>query len=190
VKVPRSIQLNSSDGKLLLRPYEFDDAEAVFAAAEASRAELSRWMDWCTPDYSIEDTYDWYKKLPGAWERGEVYGFAVLDAANRTILGGCGLNHILWDYRLANLGYWVRSDRTGQGVATQAAFAVARFGIEQLRLRRIEIIAAVDNAASRRVAEKTGARFEGILRNRIKIGDRNLDAAMYSLIPEDLDTAL
>jgi RimJ/RimL family protein N-acetyltransferase len=37
------------------------------------------------------------------------------------------------------------------------------------------------------VAEKTGATFEGILRNRIKIGDRNLDAAMHSLIPGDFE---
>jgi RimJ/RimL family protein N-acetyltransferase len=35
------------------------------------------------------------------------------------------------------------------------------------------------------VAEKTGARFEGILRKRLKLGDRNIDAAMYSLIPDD-----
>ena len=40
-----------------------------------------------------------------------------------------------------------------------------------------------------RVAEKAGATFEGILRSRLKLGDKNIDAAMFSLLPEDLQYA-
>jgi len=185
--ISRTVQLQSVDKRLLLRPYEPEDAEAVFEAVDSSRAELSPWMDWCTPNYSIADTRAWLAKLPGAWERKETFGFAILDASDGTFLGGCGLNNIIWAYRIANLGYWVRSKRTGEGVATAAAVEVARFGLAKLGLCRIEIVAAVGNTASRRVAEKTGATYEGILRNRIKIGDRNLDAAMHSLIPGDFE---
>lgn len=187
--IPRDVRLRSPDGRLLLRPYELDDADALFEAVDFSRAELAPWMDWCTPDYAIADTRAWLPKHPEAWERKELFGFVILDASDETVLGGCGLNNIIWSYRIANLGYWVRSDRTREGVATAAAVAVARFGLEQLDLRRIEIVVAVGNTASRRVAEKTGARFEGVLRNRIKIGDRSLDAAMHSLIPEDFEGA-
>jgi ribosomal-protein-serine acetyltransferase len=183
--ISRSIRLNSNDARLLLRPYELSDAENVFAAVIASRADLSPWMDWCTPQYSIEDTRHWLESLPAAWERREIFGFGVFDAGTEQFVGGCGLNHIQWDYKLGNLGYWVRSERTKEGIATQAALTVARFGLESLGLRRVEIIAATINGASRRVAEKTGARFEGVLRKRIKIGDRNLDAAMYSLVDDD-----
>jgi ribosomal-protein-serine acetyltransferase len=187
MNIPRSIHLNSSDGRLLLRPYELDDAPEIYEAVIISKTELSPWMDWCTPQYSIQDTRDWLLTLPGAWGRREIYGFAVLNAVTQQFLGGCGLSHFQWDYKLANLGYWVRSDRTAEGIATEAALTVARFGIEGLGLRRVEIIVAMDNSASRRVAEKTGAKFEGILRNRIKIGDRNFDAAMHSLIPDDFE---
>ncbi|MGA9191486.1 MAG: GNAT family protein [Anaerolineales bacterium] len=185
--ISRDVHLRSDDGRFVLRPYETEDAESIYDAVYASRAELAPWMDWCTPDYSIADTRAWLPKLPGAWERKEIFGFAILDASDGTFLGGCGLNNIIWEYRIANLGYWVRSNRTGEGVATAAAVPVARFGLEKLGLCRIEIVAAVGNTASRRVAEKTGATFEGILRNRIKIGDRNLDAAMHSLIPGDFE---
>ncbi len=183
--IPRTIHLSSNDGRLLLRPYEVSDAADMYEAVIASRSELSPWMDWCTPQYAIQDTREWLQSLPDAWKQGEIYGFGIFDAGTEQFVGGCGLNHILWDYKLANLGYWVRSERTREGIATRAAIVVARFGIEKLGLRRVEIIAAVENAASRRVAEKTGAQFEGILRNRIKIGDQNLDTAMYSLIPDD-----
>jgi RimJ/RimL family protein N-acetyltransferase len=63
----------------------------------------------------------------------------------------------------------------------------ARFGFEQLGLQRIEIVAAVANVPSQRVAEKAGARREGILRNRLLIRGESLPAVLFSLVPEDLN---
>jgi ribosomal-protein-serine acetyltransferase len=57
----------------------------------------------------------------------------------------------------------VRTRQTGQGIATAAVRLIARFGFEDLGLRRLELLVAVDNMASRRVAEKVGATFEGVL---------------------------
>jgi ribosomal-protein-serine acetyltransferase len=181
----RKIKLISGGGNFFLRPYQLEDAPAIYAAVDLSRHELSPWMDWCNPDYSIQDTVNWLEGLPRAWNQRQIYGFAAFDAATEEFLGGCSLNHINWAYRLANLAYWVRTDRTSEGIATGSALLVAQFGLDELGLRRIEIVVAVDNKASRRVAEKTGAKFEGILRNRIKIGAENYDAAMYSLVPVD-----
>ena len=48
-------------------------------------------------------------------------------------------------------------------------------------------MAAIDNAPSRRVAEKAGAKVEGILRNRVTLNGRLHDAVMHSLVPGDLD---
>jgi RimJ/RimL family protein N-acetyltransferase len=44
---------------------------------------------------------------------------------------------------------------------------------------------AVENEKSRRVAEKIGAHYEGILLNRMVIGKVIADAYMYSIIPQD-----
>jgi RimJ/RimL family protein N-acetyltransferase len=46
------------------------------------------------------------------------------------------------------------------------------------------MLIAVDNAASRRVAEKLGATREGILRHRLVLGAVRTDAALYALIAE------
>lgn len=186
----RDIQLTTDDGRLLLRPAGIEDASALYEAVRASMDELMPWMDWCRPGYTIDDTKKWLRKLPEQWQEGQSFGFAIVDAASGQILGSCGLGHINSSYRIANLGYWVRSDRTGEGIATEAARQVAQFGFRELGLVRIEIVAAVENWASRRVAEKTGAHFEGILRKRLKIGDKNVDAAMHSLVPEDFSNSL
>ncbi|NIS78922.1 MAG: GNAT family N-acetyltransferase [Anaerolineales bacterium] len=185
MSLPRNIELKEINGRIVLRPPVKDNASEIYDAVMVSLDELMPWMDWCTPDYSIEITLEWLDKLPSEWEKGNNYQFSIFDILSGQFLGSCGINHINQAYLLANLGYWVRSDRTGEGIATQAARLVAKFGFQALELRRIEIVTAEENWASRRVAERAGASFEGILRRRIKIGDRNIDAAMHSLIPED-----
>ena len=98
--------------------------------------------------------------------------------------------------RVVNLGYWVRTSRTRQGISTTATRLLARFGFEELNLNRIEITAAISNKASQRVAEKAGAIREGFLRNRlvvrVQVADTMVfheqvsDTVMFSLIPQDM----
>jgi ribosomal-protein-serine acetyltransferase len=71
-------------------------------------------------------------------------------------------------------------------VAAKAALLVARLGFEDLELHRVEIVIAVENERSQRVAEKTGAQREGVLRNRLSIAARRHDAVMFSLVAADL----
>jgi RimJ/RimL family protein N-acetyltransferase len=97
-----------------------------------------------------------------AWQAGRWYGFAITRVGSPVFLGRVGLDRITAD-RTANVGYWVRTSQTGRGIATAAVRLVARFGFEDLGLRRLELLIAVDNPASRRVAEKAGATFEGVL---------------------------
>ena len=96
------------------------------------------------------------------------------------------MNFINRVHQIGNLGYWVRSTAAGRGVATQAARLMARFAFEQVGLHRVEILAAIPNIASQRVAEKAGAVREGVLRNRLLIRGVSYDAILFSLIPEDL----
>ena len=80
----------------------------------------------------------------------------------------------------------MRSSHVGRGIASAASLQVAQFAFEQLDLVRLEIVAAVDNQASQRVAEKVQATREGLIRNGLVHGEKTLDAVMFSLIPSDL----
>jgi RimJ/RimL family protein N-acetyltransferase len=86
------------------------------------------------------------------------------------------------------LGYWVRSSQTRRDVATTATLLVARFGLEELKLNRVEIFVAAGNVASLRVAEKVGATREGLLRSSLVIHGKVHDAVMFSLIPGDFES--
>ena len=59
---------------------------------------------------------------------------------------------------------------------------LAEFGFEALGLIRLELVIEPQNTASQRVAEKAGAKREGLLRNRLTINGKSRDAWMYSFI--------
>jgi len=179
-------EIRLTDGSVLLEPYRSGDVECLYQAVRESIAELSVWMPWCHADYSIEESRTWVESRAEAWEKGTEYDFVITDAKDGSFLGACSLNHINHNSRIANIGYWVRTSWTKRGVASAAVRLLAQFGLGKLKLNRIEIMVAVGNKTSQRVAEKVGARQEGILRNRIVVRDRVYDAVMFSLIPEDL----
>lgn len=179
-------ELQLTSGPVLLRPYRLCDIDHLYVAVRESIAELSVWMPWCHADYSIEESKVWIESRAEAREKGTEYDFVITDSRNGFLLGGCGLNNINLAHRFANLGYWVRSTQAGKGVATAAALLVARFGLNELKLNRIEIIAATGNKASQRVAEKVGATREGVLRNRLVVRDKVYDGVMFSIVPGDL----
>lgn len=176
-----------ADGRLLLHPWRDADAAELHAAVRESLDSVGRWLPWCHADYGLEQATAWSAHCRAAWQAGEQFAFAVCDAASGELLGGCGLNQLNTAHRNANLGYWVRASRQGQGVAAAAARLVARFGFIELGLIRIEIVTLPGNHASRRVAAKLGAAFEGIARQRLWAWDRAHDAAVHALIPADLD---
>lgn len=175
----------SSEG-VGIRPYRADDVEALYAAVQESARELSVWMPWCTANYSRADSEAFVKSREADWGRGEHYSFVIYDTGNGQFLGGVGLNFPNPMHRFANLGYWVRTTRTRQGVATTAARLAARFGLTQLGLNRLELVTATGNVASQRVARKAGAHCEGVLRRRLVVHGQVHDAVMFSLVPADL----
>jgi ribosomal-protein-serine acetyltransferase len=177
-----------TDGVIVLRPTQLAQAEEIYQAISESVEEVSRWMVWCHEGYQLQESIEFLKKANAEREAGTAYAFSIYaaDAAEGGLLGGCGLNFIDRDYRRANLGYWIRTSATGQGVATRAAQLVARFGFEQQGLERIEIVTDIDNTGSQRVAAKVGAYREGLWRKRVRHHDTQRDAIGFSLTREDL----
>lgn len=174
-----------SDGRVMIRPYRAEDIGAMYEAVRESVAEVSPWLPWCHEGYTVEETTSFITAREEAWKNDEAYGFGVFDSADGTYLGGVGLNFVNRVHQCANLGYWVRSTRTGRGVASAAARLAARFALERLGFLRVEILAAVTNHASQRVAEKAGATREGILRKRLLVNGQPQDAVLYSFVAED-----
>jgi RimJ/RimL family protein N-acetyltransferase len=61
----------------------------------------------------------------------------------------------------AEIGYWVTREARGRGVATRTVLLVTHWALTDLGLTVIELLADVQNVASRRVAEKAGYTRDG-----------------------------
>ncbi len=170
-----------TDGVITLRPPNDADAPALVAAVGSSLGELTPFMPWATPAYDEAAALGWIR---GEHEPDALQYLIVGDDGE--VAGGCGLNLFNEFNRYANLGYWLRSDRTGRGWATRAVVLLARHGLTAVGLERVEIMMSVENEPSRRVAERAGASFEGTMRHRLLLHGRYHDAHLYSIIRPDL----
>jgi RimJ/RimL family protein N-acetyltransferase len=176
-----------TDGGLSLRPWRDADVPPLAAAVRESVASVGRWLPWCCADYTEQDAAAWIAHCQAGWRSGTHFAFALVAANSGEVLGGAGLSQRNQIHRCANLGYWVRQSRQRQGMGSAAARLVARYGFEQLGLIRIEVIVLPDNAPSRATAASIGAKFETIARHRLWTREQAQDAAVYSLLPPDLD---
>jgi ribosomal-protein-serine acetyltransferase len=171
------------DGTVVLRPYRLGDVGDLYEAARESVDQVHPWLPWCHPGFSKAEGEVWIRTQHDKWQTGEEFQFVIRDATSQRFLGGCGLNHVNRVHRFANLGYWVRTSECGRGFASRAAHLAAQYGLRELGLLRIEIVVALGNHGSHRVAEKLGAFKEGVLRNRLFVHGEAHDAVMYSVVP-------
>lgn len=170
---------------LLIRRGRLSDANDLFEAARESIDEVYPFLPWCHPGYEIDDSRKWLKSIEPAWNQGNTWSFMIRDKKNKRLLGGCGLNRID-EHPVANLGYWVRTTAVGHGIATEASLGLAAYAFTYLDMARLEIIMSTRNVASRRVAEKCRARYEGLMKNRLRLQDEFHDAYLYALTTDNM----
>ena len=174
--------------RLLLRPPKLDDAEAVIAAIEESRAELERWMEWAPSMRTVDDARRWAQRVIDAWDdpHGEDFTVGIFRREDGRYLGAAGYHRARWTVPAAEIGYWLRTSETGNGYMREAVTAMTRVAFGTLGLRRLVITCASTNTRSRRVAEAIGFHLEGTLRNDDRLPDGSLrDTLVFSLIDTD-----
>jgi RimJ/RimL family protein N-acetyltransferase len=163
-----------------IRPYEPADVVPMHAAANESWRELEPWMPWAHEGYTLAEAEAWVAMQTKMFPAREMFEFVIVDGAGR-FLGGCGINQIDALNRRANIGYWVRTSAARQGVATAAVREAIAWARANTELKRLEIVVAVGNAASLRVAERVAVK-EGVLRSRLLLHGVFHDAVLFAAI--------
>lgn len=155
----RPMRTELNDGFIAIRAYEPGIEQAVLEAARESFAAISpymrTWRDGATYAKAVRHVSESIQ----AWQAGSWYDFAIGRVDSQAFLGRVGLDRIDRERGRANIGYWVRTGCTRHGIATAAVRLVARFAFEDLDLEELEFVIGLENVASRRVAEKAGARL-------------------------------
>lgn len=87
--------------------------------------------------------------------------------------------------RSASIGYWVSQHLAGRGIVPTAVALAIDYAFEELRLHRIEICIRPENAASLRVVQKLGMRYEGRRERYIHIAGEWCDHDCFAVTVED-----
>jgi RimJ/RimL family protein N-acetyltransferase len=143
------------------------------------------WLPWAN-DYDRSVAQRFIRDSAAAWAEGKAFDFAVrtLDDPNRHV----GNVSVWWTSRqngIGEIGYWIRSDVTGQGVGTEVTARAVQIGFEELMAHKLVLRIAMGNVASERIAERLGFTFEGTLRDEVRIGDEWVDHTAWSLLSQE-----
>lgn len=168
--------------RLIIRPPQAGDGQALFDAKSASWDDLIKWMPWAqNPEEhsAAKDEIMCRTQYAKYLLREDLMMFAF-DRKNDKLVASSGLHRMDWRARIFEIGYWVRSDETGKGYATEVTNALLHYAFNQLAANRVYICHDTENAASRRVIEKLGFVKEGETRKSDIRGDRLAGTCHYA----------
>lgn len=139
-------------------------AAELNAAIRSSYAELKPWVPWAAELPALSDTLSFCRDARSRWQRGEGLDLLLVEKRTGEIVGGSGFPRLDWSVPRFEVGYWCRTDRTGNGFVGEAVWRLAVCAFEELGAARVELVIDDTNLRSIAVAERLGFRQEGLLR--------------------------
>jgi len=136
-----------------LRPTCVADARPAFELIH-ERAEVLDWLIWDGPT-QVSELEDWYATWRDDAKDASNYRFAIEDLSDGAFLGSISLRFEGHPHQ-GDIGYWVRSDAWGRGIATDALRLVDWFGFKRCKSLLHYATVFVGNDPSVRVLLKNG----------------------------------
>lgn len=186
--------ISLSTERLVLRPLDEDDVPAL--TEMMNDEQVAAWTDVPRP-FTEDDARRWITEhAPAERTAGRGLDLAVTEFLTQRLVGLVRLTKTNWHIRSTELSYIIAPWARGEGYASEAALATARWLFHDRAFERIELRTAADNTAAQQVAQKIGCISEGVLRNACIVhvrtedggwSDVRTDFIVWSLLPEDLE---
>lgn len=152
--------------RLTLRRMMVVDTDDMYEYA--CRQDVTKYLTW-RPHPDRDYTREYLQYLGNRYAAGMFYDWAVIYEPDCKMVGTCGFTSFNCSADSAEVGYVLNPDYWGKGIATEALKRVLQFGFEDMGLHRIEARFIEENERSRRVMEKVGMTFEGVLREGMMV---------------------
>jgi RimJ/RimL family protein N-acetyltransferase len=138
--------------RLILREFSDEDVDAL--ALVLSDPETMRFYP---APFNRNGVKEWIARNRRRYTENGHGLWAMILKPSGELVGDCGLTVQSVDGTdEVEIGYHVRRDMWGQGLATEAARACRDFGFARLNVERLISLIRPENLPSRRVAEKNG----------------------------------
>jgi RimJ/RimL family protein N-acetyltransferase len=142
--------------RLRLHTWSLDDIDDIVAAIAASFDALHDWMAWAETMPTRASLVALCHENITLFDAGERWAYLIREVDGGVLVGGAGLSRRGRVDEL-EIGYWIRSDRTRRGYATEAArlLTTAAFDFDS-SIDTVKISMDRANAASAAVPQKLG----------------------------------
>lgn len=153
------------------RPSDFEDLRAIIGDPVTMKyyekpyddRGVQRWLDWNRDNYAAFG-----------------FGLFAIEDGNGEFLGDCGITmQIINQKILPEIGYHIRRDRWGQGIAPEAARACRDWIFSRTTFGEVYSYMNAANRQSRRVAQKNGMTCRG------EYDDGGVPHAVYSITRDE-----
>ena len=166
---------------VVLRGYRDTDAPRVVEACSDERT--AHWLPLLPSPYTLEDAHAYIEARREQRATGHGVTWVVADPETDELLA----NITIFDLGFgkdAEIGYWAHPGARGRGVITEACGLVVRHAFVPeddggMGLRRLRIIAAEGNVASRKVIEANGFVETGRMRQENPMRDGSYSDTIY-----------
>jgi RimJ/RimL family protein N-acetyltransferase len=151
--------------RLVLRRQHPHDAPLVKEAVDSSLAHLQAAVAWAqSAPFPLATLVSRLAAAAAAFDAGHAWAFSIFDLEQTRVVGGAGLERAeaaltaLVGPSAVETGYWLRSDATGYGYATEAVSVLTLLALTHLGAQRVVICHDPVNAASEGVPRRLGFR--------------------------------
>lgn len=122
---------------------------------------------------------------------GRQFPFVIFEKSTNRIIGSTRLLELQQAHLKLEIGWtWLHPDYWGTAINLECKLLLLTFCFETLGTTRVQLRTDENNIRSRKAIEKTGARFEGILRHDlIRDNGTNRNSAYFSIIDTEWEQA-
>jgi RimJ/RimL family protein N-acetyltransferase len=154
-----------AERSFVLRRLRVGDAPKIAGAVGDNLDHLRPWMPWAGTESA--DTRFQRRRLAEAdlqWARGADFGYGLfaISAELESLLGAFGLTARRGPKTL-EIGYWLRADATGFGLATRAAAALTDAALTIDGIERVLVYCDEANTASAAIPRRLGYTVDRIV---------------------------
>jgi len=165
--------------RLTLRPLRLEDAPALLEAR--GDPEVMRFWDW-PPQRSAAEVAKIIAEHDTAIAEGTVPWWAVAPSPDGSAIGECDISEIDSHNRRAELGFLFRRASWGKGYAREAVEAVVDHALGGLEIERLSARIHSGNERARRLLEKVGFSYEGMLHGHVLREGLRVDCLIFGLL--------
>jgi RimJ/RimL family protein N-acetyltransferase len=174
---------------MILRPFRDEDSLEFYHLIQRNRARLEKYFPVTVrSNETLESTRKYIYERIYLAEKREFISFILLPKGSSSVLGLVFLKNIDWSIPKSEIGFFIDKDQEGKGMISKSVSEIVKYSFSELKLNKIFMRIGEDNPGSKRIAEKSGFKFEGNLRNDFKSHDgKLLDVLYYGLTPQDFN---